>query len=297
MLVHSLASARSVVAPAGAPVAEAIAFLISPTPSRANRPCRTAPVPRVRHLAPTTARDGASARPGLPVDPRTPEEIRAWGHSLLERAGRELWVAVRGDQPLGFVLVEGEWLNLLFVHPDRPARGVGAALLGLVKGIRPRGFGLRVHQSNHRAREFYRRHGLVELERTDGSDYPDATPDLQMAWLGDDPMSYLRARIDSVDDELAVLLARRTALTAAVQDQKAAAGRPAGTTGRDALREAEIVARMARHVPELGQDRIQRVMHTVIEESIAAWESRPAAEPASRREPEPEGQPSGQADR
>jgi chorismate mutase len=252
--------------------------------------------PAVREDLPAVVEvfEAASVRPGLPVDPRTPEEVRAWGHSLLERAGRELWVAVRGDQQLGFVLVEGEWLNLLFVRPDRPARGVGAALLDLVKGIRPRGFGLRVHQSNHRAREFYRRHGLVELERTDGSDYPDATPDLQMAWLGEDPMFYLRGRIDSVDDELAVLLARRTALTAAVQDQKAAAGRPAGATGRDAVREAEIVARMARHVPELGPDRIQRVMHTVIEESVAAWESRPvpepAPEPARRSEPEPDGQ-------
>ena len=229
--------------------------------------------------------EAASTLAGLPVDPRTPDEVRAWGHGPFERAGRELWVAVRADQHLGFVLVEGEWLNLLFVHPGRPARGVGAALLGLVKGIRPRGFGLRVHQSNHRAREFYRRHGLVELESTDGSTYPDATPDLQMAWLGDDPMSYLRGRIDSLDDELAVLLARRTALTAAVQDQKAAAGQPAGTTGRDPVREAEIVARMAHHVPELGPDRIQRVMHTVIEESIAAWESRPA------HRPEPDGQP------
>ena len=49
-----------------------------------------------------------------------------------------------------------------------------------------------------------------------------------MAWLGDDPLGYLRRRIDDVDDELAVLLARRTALTGAVQDHKAAAGDAAG---------------------------------------------------------------------
>ena len=30
---------------------------------------------------------------------------------------------------------------------------------------------------------------------------------------------------------------------------------------------------MARQVPELGPERIARVMHTVIEESLAAWES------------------------
>ncbi len=94
-----------------------------------------------------------------------------------------------------------------------------------------------------------------------------------MAWLGTEPLSYLRRRIDEVDDELAVLLARRTALTAAVQDHKAASGGHAGERGRDPEREAEIVARMAEHVPGLGAERIATVMHTVIAESIAAWES------------------------
>lgn len=224
----------------------------------------------------------ATAGPGHPVETRTPDQVRAWCLGLLDGNGsaseRELWVAVRGGVHLGFVLVEDDWLDLVFVHPGRPARGVGAALLDLVKGLRPGGFGLRVHQDNERARRFYRRHGLVELERTDGSGYADATPDLQMAWPGEDPLAYLRRRIDDVDDELAVLLARRTALTAAVQDVKAATGEQAGPQGRDADREAEIVARMARHVPELGAERIGRVMHAVIAESLAAWETRPRGE-------------------
>jgi chorismate mutase/GNAT superfamily N-acetyltransferase len=217
--------------------------------------------------------EAARAGPGFPPEPRTPDEVRAWCLSLLDQPDRELWVATRERMLLGFVMVEGEWVNLLFVHPDRPARGVGAALLDLVKSLRPHGFGLRTYQGNERARTFYLRHGLVELERTDGSGYVDVEPDVQMAWLGDDPLAYLRRRIDAVDDELAVLLARRTALTAAVQDHKATTGEYAGQRGRDAEREAEIVARMARRVPELGPERIARVMHTVIEESLAAWES------------------------
>ena len=215
----------------------------------------------------------ATAGPEHPPDSRTLEEVRTWCLHLLDRPGRELWLAVREDVPLGFVLLEGDWVNLLFVHPGRPARGVGAALLDLVKSQRPSGFGLRVYRSNDRARAFYRKHGLVELESTDGSGYHDAEPDISMAWLGNDPRGYLRRRIDAVDDELAVLLARRTALTGAVQDHKAATGDAAGERGRDSGREAEIVARMARRVPELGPERIARVMHTVIEESLAAWES------------------------
>lgn len=217
----------------------------------------------------------ATSGSGHPVQMRTPDQVRNWMLGQLEAPGRELWVAVRDELHLGFLVLDGDWLELLFVHPGRPARGVGATLLELVKSLCPHGFGLRVHQANDRARRFYLRHGLVELERTDGSSYADAAADLQMAWPGEEPLAFLRRRIDAVDDQLAVLLARRTALTAAVQDVKSSSGDPAGPGGRDADREAEIVARMARHVPGLGPERILRVMHTVIAESLAAWDERP----------------------
>ena len=211
----------------------------------------------------------SSSSPGHPLEHRTPGQVRAWIGSLLDRPG-ELWLACREQEVLGFLLMRGSWLNLLFVRPERQGSGVGAGLLDLVKALRPQGFGLRVYQANTRAREFYRRHGLIELESTDGSSHDDDEPDLQMAWLGEDPLAYLRGRIDEVDDELAVLLARRVALTAAVQDHKEVGGQ----AGRDPRREAEIVERMAAHVPGLGRDRIAAVMHAVIAESLAAWEDR-----------------------
>ena len=100
-----------------------------------------------------------------------------------------------------------------------------------------------------------------------------------MAWLSQDPLASLRGRIDAVDDGLAVLLARRVALTATAQDQKEVGGH----AGRDPDREAEIVDRMASHVPGLGRERIAAVMHTVIAQSLAAWEeSSPATRPSTR---------------
>jgi chorismate mutase/GNAT superfamily N-acetyltransferase len=211
----------------------------------------------------------ASQGPGQPEDVRGPEEVLAWVQNLPAR-GQEIWVATRDDLVLGFVSLRGSWIPLLFVHPERPGRGVGAALIDLAKGLRPHGFGLRVHAANTRARDFYRRHGLIELESTDGSSYDDRAADLQLAWLGDNPLAYLRGRIDEVDDELAVLLARRVALTAAVQDHKEVGGH----AGRDPGREAEIVQRMAEHVPSLDRDVLAAIMHTVIAESLAAWEKR-----------------------
>ncbi len=111
--------------------------------------------------------EAASTGPGLPPSTRTPDEVRAWCRSLLDQPGRELWVAARDRVLLGFVVVEGDWVNLIFVHPGRPARGVGAALLDLVKSLRPHGFGLRVYQVNERARALLRqaRAGRARVHR------------------------------------------------------------------------------------------------------------------------------------
>ena len=91
-----------------------------------------------------------------------------------------------------------------------------------------------------------------------------------MAWLGDDPLAYLRGRIDEVDDELAVLLARRAALTGAVQDHKDGR-RPRRPRPRARGRDRRPDGRL---VPGLDRDHLARVMHTVIAESLAAWEQR-----------------------
>ncbi|MGH3363935.1 MAG: chorismate mutase, partial [Nocardioidaceae bacterium] len=86
------------------------------------------------------------------------------------------------------------------------------------------------------------------------------------AWLGTDPVSALRRRVDAVDEELASLLDRRALLTALIQGQKEVPGHE----GRDPRREAEIATRMALAAPHLGQDRIGRIMHVVITESLDA---------------------------
>ncbi len=46
----------------------------------------------------------------------------------------------------------------------------------------PEGFGLWVFEVNTPARAFYARHGLVEVERTDGSANEEQEPDIRMTW-------------------------------------------------------------------------------------------------------------------
>jgi chorismate mutase len=106
----------------------------------------------------------------------------------------------------------------------------------------------------------------VELEHTDGSTNEERSPDLRMAWPGADPVGYLRSQIDEVDDELAVLLARRAALTSAVQAYKPVPGH----AGRDLERERAIARRMAERAPQLGDQALRRIMHEVISVSLDA---------------------------
>jgi chorismate mutase/GNAT superfamily N-acetyltransferase len=217
----------------------------------------------------------ATRRDAVPLMPPTVSDdagVRDW--FAKNAATKEIWVAEDGDV-VGFAMLDEQWLDALYVGPQRQGAGVGSLLLDVAKSQRPSGFGLWVFASNTPARGFYRRHGLVELEHTDGSGNAERSPDVRMAWPGSEPLAYLRGQIDAADDEFALLLARRFALTAAVQGYKATPGKE----GRDAAREAEIVARMAAHAPGLGAAAIERIMHTVISESLDAYESPRSGEP------------------
>ncbi|MET3960380.1 chorismate mutase/GNAT superfamily N-acetyltransferase [Marmoricola sp. OAE513] len=235
---------------------------MTPTDDVLLRPGTPEDLPEIAELFLATRR---AAVPQMPPVVSSDDKVRAWFDEHAHT--QEIWVAEDGDL-IGFAMVEGAWLNSLYVGPHHQAGGVGSMLLDLVKAQRPDGFGLWVFASNSSARGFYHRHGLVELEHTDGSGNAEKAPDVRMVWPGREPLSYLRGQIDAVDDELALLLARRLALTATVQGFK---DNP-GQSGRDPEREAAIAARMAAHAPGLGLAAITRIMHTVIGESLDAYE-------------------------
>ena len=205
-----------------------------------------------------------AALPAMPPGIHTHDETRAWVAGRLREGG--FWVAEADGKIVGYAATSAGWLNDLYVLPAYAGRGIGGALLDVVKTLLPTGFALWVFESNVPARRFYRRHGLVELEHTDGAGNEEQAPDLRMAWPGKQPLDYLRAMVDEVDDELAVVLARRAALTAAIQQVKDVPGHE----GRDPDREAEIAHRMALRAPGLGEPALRRIMHEVISVSLDA---------------------------
>jgi chorismate mutase len=197
----------------------------------------------------------------MPPGVHPEHEVRAWLTQRLEHD--EIWLAEVGHEVVAYTRFAERWLDDLYVAPDHAGRGLGSALLDLVKARRPGGFCLWVFEMNTPARGFYDHHGLVELERTDGSGNEEKQPDIRMAWAGTDPLAFYRGLIDDVDADLGDVLARRSALTRAVQPHKTAAG-------RDLDRERAIAEAMALQAPSLGADRLHRIVHAIITESLDA---------------------------
>ena len=128
------------------------------------------------HLA---SRRAASMPPGVHEDHEHLPFLRG-----RMAAGEEVWVAEADGEIVGYARMTDTWLDDLYVRPDHAGRGIGSVLLDVVKARRPDGFALWVFEVNTPARAFYARHGLVEVERTDGAGNEERAPDVRMEWAG-----------------------------------------------------------------------------------------------------------------
>jgi len=105
----------------------------------------------------------------------THEENLAWFAKALREG--EGYILGRG-----YVLLSGDELSHIFVHPDAIGTGIGHALFEHVKTLRPDGFDLWVFQQNDRARRFYEAHGATAVEFTDGAGNEEKVPDVSYEW-------------------------------------------------------------------------------------------------------------------
>jgi GNAT superfamily N-acetyltransferase len=120
----------------------------------------------------------------IPAPVHSDDEVRAWFASHVVR-DTDLWLAEdRAGTLLGILVLDGPWVDQLYVEPGRTGRGIGSALLELAKRERPEGLRLWTFASNTGAQRFYERHGLAEVRRTDGRDNEERAPDILYAWRG-----------------------------------------------------------------------------------------------------------------
>ncbi|MGA8257384.1 MAG: GNAT family N-acetyltransferase [Nocardioides sp.] len=140
------------------------------------RPAITDDAAAITHVQ-LASRKAAAMPPSIHHDP----EALPWITSLLE-GDDEMWVAESDGVVVAYMRLTATWLDDLYVAPAHVGCGVGTLLLDLAKSLRPAGFGLWVFEINAPARAFYARHGLVEVERTDGRDNEEREPDIRMTW-------------------------------------------------------------------------------------------------------------------
>jgi GNAT superfamily N-acetyltransferase len=94
-----------------------------------------------------------------------------------------VWVAVDPSlSVLGLLVLDGDWVDQLYVDPDQLGKGIGSCLLSVAKARSPEVLQLWTFAANHRARNFYEQHGFVITDRTDGTRNEEEAPDILYRW-------------------------------------------------------------------------------------------------------------------
>jgi len=141
------------------------------------RPATSADVPAIARVFRASFR---AALPHIP-DLHTPEEdVRYFGDVVLP-SNAVLVAEDRGGEILGLIAFTSDWVNHLYIAPQARRSGIGSQLIGRAKEGTSF-LQLWTFQANTAARAFYRHHGFVEVELTDGAGNEEKEPDVRLEW-------------------------------------------------------------------------------------------------------------------
>jgi ribosomal protein S18 acetylase RimI-like enzyme len=79
-----------------------------------------------------------AARAQYVVRLHTDDETRSWFASIVGNRPSAWWLARQGGREVGYMLIDGEHLDHLYIHPEAQGRGVGSALLRKARSLSPR---------------------------------------------------------------------------------------------------------------------------------------------------------------
>lgn len=136
-------------------------------------------------LAELYLRARRAAMPAVPPLVHTDDDVRGWIRDVVIPQ-HETWLAEQEGELVALLVLEGDYVDQLYVDPDRTGRGIGSALVRFAQDRRPNGLSLWTFQSNRGAQRFYERHGFVAVEYTDGRGNEEQTPDIRYVWAGHD---------------------------------------------------------------------------------------------------------------
>ena len=134
-------------------------------------------------LATLWLRSRAASVPAVPPTVHTGQEVLRWMEELV-LSSREVWVADSGGEVLALLVLDGPWIDQLYVDPSATGCGIGGDLVRHAMLRRPDGLELWTFQSNSGARRFYEGLGFVAVATTDG-DNEERAPDVRYRWRPD----------------------------------------------------------------------------------------------------------------
>ncbi len=126
-----------------------------------------------------------NAMPWLPALHSRDETIAYFAGRVLR--DEKVFVAEVNRQVVGFLALEGDRIDHLYVAPAFQGRGIGDRLLAIAKQSCPEGLTLWTFQRNARARRFYEARGFAAIKFTDGSNTEERDPDVLYAWRRSEP--------------------------------------------------------------------------------------------------------------
>jgi GNAT superfamily N-acetyltransferase len=90
----------------------------------------------------------------------TDDETREWFARMVGGRSAAWWVALVENQIVGYMLIDGENLDHLYVRPGWQRCGIGLSLLNKAKAMSPHRLELWTFQRNSNARVFYETQGF-----------------------------------------------------------------------------------------------------------------------------------------
>ena len=118
--------------------------------------------------------------PAIPPLALLDEEVKAYFVGTAMPVA-EVWVAEVDDAVSGVLVLNGSWIEQLYVDPDWTNQGLGTALIERAKVECPEVLDLWTFKSNRRAQRFYERHGFRAVGGTNG-DNEEGEPDVHYRW-------------------------------------------------------------------------------------------------------------------
>jgi GNAT superfamily N-acetyltransferase len=94
----------------------------------------------------------------IPPAVHSDDEVRAWFQDVVVPS-REVWVAGDGDELTAMMVLDGEWIEQLYVAPERLREGYGSRFIRLAQSTRSE-LALWTFEANMSARAFYEAHGF-----------------------------------------------------------------------------------------------------------------------------------------